>query len=870
MFRSERMSYIQIYIPFEIARLTVAQLGTVGLVEFIDVTDPETHVLLSGGWAVGKDGYYQLSLDRMLRGLIPFTEYVELLGFLIGMKTVTGWVGLERVMSDNGLAALDLLGSGAFQRAFVGELRRLDEIDRKLRYFGDQLRAASVAATPLSESRLHLQIRSAQDIIELETTINHYEARLSEMLASHAKLQRRHVEAVELRQVLVTSAPFFMTPNLPELGDDATAPLLGPVDVEAQFEMREIYPAGLNSIAGVIPRARAAALERILWRSLHGNFVLKFAEADAPTLGPGSRASPAKHVFVIFAYGAHVIHKIRKVAESLGATLYPVSEHADLRMQSLSIAENQIYDLGVALDNTASAIRAELAHIAQNLTVWATAVKREKAIYHTLNHFNYDHHRRCLIAEGWCATTDLGCVQDALTLCGEHEVSLAPILHTVPTHRQPPTFHRTNKFTEGFQAIVDSYGVSNYGEVNPGLFTIISFPFLFAVMFGDLGHAIIMTSAALYMVLNERSLAKVKSEEFSMFYGGRYIILLMGLFSIFTGLIYNDIFSRSMTLFKSGWRWPALDAPNQLVSATPVGVYPFGLDPAWHGTDNVLIFTNSYKMKMSVIFGVVQMCFGVVLSTFNYRHFNEHYSIYLEFIPQILFMLCIFGYLCFTILYKWVVDWTLRSNPPPSLLNMLIDMFLSPGTVLEQNKLFPGQAVLQLVLLLVALAAVPVMLLGKPMYLRHLHQQREAQAYSTLPIHTQSQDESHEMSHEEEFDFGELMIHQTIHTIEYCLNCISNTASYLRLWALSLAHAQLSAVLWEMVLVPSLRVAGVFRFVAVLVGGAAWLLLTVLILILMEGLSAFLHALRLHWVEFNGKFYGGKGQRFTPSTLRPS
>ncbi|KAH7314748.1 hypothetical protein KP509_21G018800 [Ceratopteris richardii] len=756
-----------------------------------------------------------------------------------------------------------------FQRTYAKQVKRCGEMLRKVQFLKDQLVKAGISPSKGISAGKEI------DLDELEVKLTELEIELSNINSSSDVLLRSYSELLEFQLVLNKAGMFFYSAQSKahaqhrEFEEGSSIPIAesieSPLLLEQELLSEPSKQSRLGFITGLIAKSKASAFERILFRATRGNLFLKQAELDAPVQDPATGEKMEKVVFLVFFSGERAKQKVMKICEAFGANKYPFPEDAGKQAQMLDEVSARLVELKTTIDAGDRHRDNILSAVATDIELWDSIVKKEKAVNHTLNMLSIDVTRKCLVAEGWCPVSAEVQIQDALERAASDSNSqVVTIFQVIKTKELPPTYFKTNKFTGAFQEIVDAYGIARYQEANPAVFTVITFPFLFAVMFGDWGHGICLFLAVMWLLINEKKYSSQKlGDIMSMAFSGRYVILLMSLFSIYTGFIYNEFFSVPFALFGSS-AYQCSDSTCSTAYTTGLvktqsAPYIFGVDPVWHGSSTELTFLNSLKMKMSILLGVAQMNLGIFLSFFNALFFKNDLNIWYQFVPQIIFLNALFGYLSILIIVKWCTGST------ADLYHVMIYMFLSPTGDLEGNQLFPGQKYLQIILLLLAVIAIPWMLLPKPLILRSRHiKNSQGHAYSMLrDSEHEAEDLNHEVdeAEEEEFEFSEEFVHQMIHTIEFVLGAVSNTASYLRLWALSLAHSELSSVFYDKVL---LLTWGFQNVIIIIVGVIIFIFATVGVLLCMETLSAFLHALRLHWVEFQNKFYEGDGHKFAP------
>uniref|UniRef100_A0A158PBN9 V-type proton ATPase subunit a n=1 Tax=Angiostrongylus cantonensis TaxID=6313 RepID=A0A158PBN9_ANGCA len=688
-----------------------------------------------------------------------------------------------------------------FQRTFVREVRRCEELERKLRFLERQVVEcvqgiellpidATIIETPSHYEINHLETELGElerDFVELNKNDSYIRKNLNEMREFEYVLQRVEQFFEVVRRLIIFLSPvllfhrrcnsysliqtlrLFKQDGLPKSVSSGGL-ICSQNDVPLTPLLNDEKGDNAWFVAGVIPLDKKNTFERILWRACRRTAFVRMSDITLTLEDPVTLAPIVKCVFIVFFKGESLKLIIDKVCDGFNARQYPCPKTSKERRSALFETIARIHDLKIVIDSTQKHRFEILTEVAKDLPLWFKKVHLQKAIYSTLNMFTVDTNgflaAQCWIPENEMDTVHFALHEGIVRFAWEFPLKasgcdVSPILNVITPLASPPTHHRTNKFTSVFQSIVDSYGV-----------------------------------ARLFFILNEKKIVerKVRDER---------------------------------------------------------GPYPFGVDPIWNIADNRLAFLNSMKMKISVIIGVLQMTFGVFLSLLNHIFFNSNVDVLTNFIPQVVFLGCIFIYLCVQMIAKWLL------------------FSVEKGSVLGMD--YPGSYCAPSLLI-----GLINMLMLKERPVGYMTEQNGTTHHQTCYLNQwyPDQDDSEHLvaidRYLSEHSLLDEFVHQAILTIEFVLGCVSHTASYLRLWALSLAHAQLSEVLWHMVLIRGLSSQGSL-FTTSLITYVMFFFFAVMsltILVMMEGLSAFLHALRLHWVEFQSKFYQGYGHAFRPFSLQ--
>jgi V-type H+-transporting ATPase subunit a len=622
-------------------------------------------------------------------------------------------------------------------------------------------------------------------------------------------------------------------------------------------------------------------LEKAIFKASRGNAVIYcncVEEADAE--------KTQKIVFVVYIQAgadAYLVQQVKKVCLAFMANLYDWPTNARMAALRQAALEQRKKEQSVVLEGHRRLMKAELDELIAPATEGSNSkiedyrlfCMKEKSILDVMNMSRTDASLQITV---WYPVSEQKNIEAALKSIDSADKGILVSRDSAPAGSMPPTYIRSNDFTAPWQEVVDTYGIPKYQEANPAVFTTITFPFIFGMMYGDIGHGTLLFCFGLFLVM--------KADDFKysqpVLYMIRYMVVSMGFFAVFAGFMYNDLFAMALPMFQS--RFHSLNSgpaespqhddwqPNHNPPwQDPMGPYPFGLDWAWEGATNQLVFVNSLKMKLSVLFGVMQMTVGVLLRWSNAFYWKSPVDFICECIPMMVFMVCFFGWMDWMILYKW----THFIDAPPSIINSLICMAMGQE---DTMPLWEGSTDIAKLFMKLSMLAVPIMLLPKPLILlaQHKKEEKKKKALQEAGGHELLHDEEagggHGHGHGHgEFEFGEVFIHQVIETIEYVLGTVSHTASYLRIWALSLAHQQLSAVFFEKTLLMGLSMSYPFNGIALYILFTIWFAVTLGVLLGMDVLECFLHTLRLHWVEFQSKFYnsGGEGGiKFAPYDMR--
>ena len=771
------------------------------------------------------------------------------------------------------------------------------------------------------------------DLIENEIFEN--DRKINELVDSHAQIREDLVSLIEKKHVVIKARDLVKNEEYINFSEADSG----------ENGIKQSIGTNLNFMAGVVASENEMKMKRMIFRISRGRAITAFYSLDINTeeyditstvrergqtliekqnvrlqrlssliqSKDVGTINTKKKIFTVIFTGSEeniLLTKLLKVCEVFQASRYPVPKNSEISAeiekieQEISEKKNLIVSIEKNLQDFCLQTNSYEKKMGYRYSLYRLFFEQEKMVYSTLN--------KCLVRDTyvdghvWIPTKSLNDVNSLLQnlFKNSQENKTSAYLEDLPPEEdeKPPTYISCNEFTSAFQLVVNTFGIPRYREINPGYFTIITFPFLFGVMFGDIGHGFVLFLFGIYLCIFNEKISKSKSLLKEVAFA-RYFILLMGFFAFYSGLLYNDFLSIPVN-FHSCYETSGLNKTDT-VEKTEKCSYNFGLDPVWYMTTNELTFINSLKMKLSVIFGVFQMLIGIILRGINAIFQLDFTELVFIFFPQFILMLILFGYMDFLIFVKWATHYetnyksidekhTLNENYfAPDIKSYLMNIVLKFGKLPEKPPAITSKMVgvidedwklltdrnslenLHTAILIGSILCIIIMFLPK-MLINYTRAKKKYNLRNNTNNNILQQNEENMVMNEENLlnvgrdvevpSFSNFFVESSIETIEFVLGTVSNTASYLRLWALSLAHSQLALVFFSktIIFIGNSSKYWVVNGICLVIAFPIFAGVTTVVLLLMDMMECFLHTLRLHWVEFQNKFFKADGYKFNP------
>ncbi|MHA1882603.1 MAG: V-type ATP synthase subunit I [Candidatus Thorarchaeota archaeon] len=376
--------------------------------------------------------------------------------------------------------------------------------------------------------------------------------------------------------------------------------------------------------------------------------------------------------------------------------------------------------------------------------------------------------------------------------------------HDSPTYLDNPSVMKPT------EDVVSAYGVPSKHDLDPTKIMFFSFPLIFGLVFADVGQGFLILLIGIAALR-----ATKKGDDWGQIMGyiqnGGQGLIMMGIFAMFGGFLFGSFFG-SETVIQPLW---------------PIFAHYLS-----NGDPNP--YRAAHMLKLSIEVGIIQISLGIILSIYNNLKHRDFGGAFIA--VSYLWMYLGFVNLLFGVSYNNINSWFSATGA----VNIWLPL-VGIGYGIGDNGVYPTLPISPMIFTIMALF-VPLLLMML-------------------------------------FSFKGGM-DGAVHFLESALGMISHTVSYARIFALNTVHVILSGVFFTLpglitIPFPAISIGDLVIIPAtfnhhgdVISPGLPVLgaIIGTFIVGILEGLLAFMHTLRLHFVEWFSKFYHAGGIAFAPFT----